>query len=443
LHASIRPYATASMALVGASVIAITPIAPSLPGTRIASPAVGLAAASIANVPANLINAFLGIPQAEVDGIERFAAAMQASGSWNESSPNNVWGWDPANPEMLKGSVDMLLPFPALSGPLGEHLNWWAAANLPMYAGCAFECPDPIGTLNVLFRVPVWEFYDEDGYTFGPVINPVDGQPTEWSGQTVKLDPFEPISSVINSLLADPAEVTFPTPYEDITALANLAAALQVTGQLPPWIAVREIETFLKLYVPIPETSSIAAPDSARTFTMDVSALRAAAGNEVGSPDTQHDTATVADLVNKLDVTSGDVQPNKVAGTEVQTPDTKQGGLAVADVAKTPGSTAGDVLITVQDEAVARAAETGLNTASEAINPSTAPSAPIIDLTKDGNKVEPLLVAPKHRQPGGGLTGAVKSVQDTINSSISKITGGLTGGGTAEGGATTDSGEPN
>jgi hypothetical protein len=312
------------MALVGASVIAITPIAPSLPGTRIPNPAVSLAAASIANVPANLINAFLGIPQAEVDGIERFAAAMESSGSWNESSPNNVWGWDPANPEMLKGSIDMGLPFPALSGPIGEHLNWWAAANLPMYAGCAFECPDPIGMLNVMFRVPPWEFYTGDGYTFPTVINPVDGQPTNWSGQTVKLDPLQPIQSVIDFLLNDPGEVSFPTAYEIITAVADLTSALQTTEQLAQWIPVRDIETFLKLFVPAPETSSIAAAASARTFTMDVSALRAAAGNEAGSPDTQQDTATVADLVNKPDVTSGDVQPNKVAGTEVQSPDAKQ-----------------------------------------------------------------------------------------------------------------------
>ncbi len=428
------------MALVGASVIAITPIAPSLPGTRIPNPAVSLAAASIANVPANLINAFLGIPQAEVDGIERFAAAMESSGSWNESSPNNVWGWDPANPEMLKGSIDMGLPFPALSGPIGEHLNWWAAANLPMYAGCAFECPDPIGMLNVMFRVPPWEFYTGDGYTFPTVINPVDGQPTNWSGQTVKLDPLQPIQSVIDFLLNDPGEVSFPTAYEIITAVADLTSALQTTEQLAQWIPVRDIETFLKLFVPAPETSSIAAAASARTFTMDVSALRAAAGNEAGSPDTQQDTATVADLVNKPDVTSGDVQPNKVAGTEVQSPDAKQSGLAVADGAETPGATAGDVLTTVQDEAAAGAAETD---AIEATNPSTAPSAPVIDLTKDGNKVEPVLVGPKHRQPGGGLTATVKSVQDSINSSISKITGGLTGGGTGEGGATTNSGETN
>ena len=55
MHAAMRPYATAGVAMVGASVIAVTPIAPSQPDIRIANPAVSLAAASVANIPANLM----------------------------------------------------------------------------------------------------------------------------------------------------------------------------------------------------------------------------------------------------------------------------------------------------------------------------------------------------------------------------------------------------
>ena len=71
------------------------------------------------------------------------------------------------------------------------------------------------------------------GYTFPEVVNPVDGKPTEWSEKTVKLDPWEPVKSVVDYLFADPGEVTFPTAYEVITAVANLASALQTTGHLP------------------------------------------------------------------------------------------------------------------------------------------------------------------------------------------------------------------
>jgi hypothetical protein len=397
MHASMRPYATAGVALVGASVIAVTPIAPSQPDAGTVRQDVSLAAASIANVPANLIHAFLNIPAAEVAGIERLAAAMEASGSWNEPSPGNVWGWDPVNPEMLKGSIDMLLPFPALSTPLGEHINWWAAANFPMYEGCAFECPDPIGMLNRMFRVPIWEFYDEDGYTFGPPItpefNPIGGEPVPWFGQTVKLDPFEPIQSVIDYLLNDPGEVTFPAAYEIITAVANFAAALQTTEQLAAWIPVREVEAFLKLFVPGPETSSVPESEqSGQISTLNTAALQEDLGNEMGSLDAEQGS-TVGDLVGKLDGTGGEVQQDVLAAGEVPSSDAKQGGLAVDDVLTTPDADA----------------------------PRAVPSTNVL---RESLKVEPGQSGPTHRMPsGGGLAGAVKSVQDTIKN----ITGGLTG----------------
>ena len=56
---------------------------------------------------------------ASIEGIQRFADAMEASGSWWVYGWLNVLGRGTANFEMTKGSVDALLPFPALSGPLG------------------------------------------------------------------------------------------------------------------------------------------------------------------------------------------------------------------------------------------------------------------------------------------------------------------------------------
>jgi hypothetical protein len=407
MHASVRPYATAGVALVGASIVAVTPIAPP-PDIRIANAAVSLAAASVANVPANLINAVLNLPAAEIQGMQRFADAMASSGSWNESSPNNVWGWDPANPEMMKGFVDMLVPIPALSGPLGEQLNWWAAANLPMYGGCAFECPDPIGMLNSMFRVPIWQFYSPEGYTFPEVINPVDGKPTDWSGQTVKLDPLEPIRSVTDYLFGQPAVFQPVSANQVITAVANLAAALQITGQLASWFPVRPIETFLKLFFPAPVTST--APTSGQMVTLDASALR---------------------------TSGGDVQQGQDVGEQAQND-------VVAGTATNGSSNVAGALDTVsQKKTVAPEAGQGVVTATTAVDPttpvakpeSTTPTSAI--LISDGNKAEPGQSGPKHRQPGGGLAGAVKSVQDTINSSISNITRGLTGGGATTGEAST------
>src|SRR5712671_1558156 len=94
MHAAVRPYVTAGAALVGASVIAITPIARPT-DTHPANLAMRLAADSIANIPAN-----------EIQGIQEFAQAMGpvasgGAGSWWVVTPTNVLGWDPANPTML------------------------------------------------------------------------------------------------------------------------------------------------------------------------------------------------------------------------------------------------------------------------------------------------------------------------------------------------------
>ncbi len=56
MHAAIRPYATGGIALVGASVIAVSPIAPPLPDIHLPNPAhvvasVELAAATLAATP--------------------------------------------------------------------------------------------------------------------------------------------------------------------------------------------------------------------------------------------------------------------------------------------------------------------------------------------------------------------------------------------------------
>ncbi|MGD9619464.1 MAG: hypothetical protein AB7G47_04145 [Mycolicibacterium sp.] len=288
---SLRPYVTTGIALVGAGAIALAPVTPPQPAAPVVQAVaptgaeVRLAAASFSNVPANLIKAILNSPTAAIAGVERFAAAMAASGSWNESHPNNVWGWDDVNPEHAKALVDILLLVPSLSTPLGEHVNWYLAANLPMHEGCAFECPDPEEMLGGMFRVPAWEFWDADGYTFPEVINPVSGLPTAWSGQTVTVNPWEPVTAFVDYLMEDPGHVEFPTAYETITALANLAAALQTTEHLAPWIPVREIETFLKMFVPAPEASVETArgvESNARAKTFDGESER---GTTTSAPD--------------------------------------------------------------------------------------------------------------------------------------------------------------
>lgn len=261
--ASVRPYATAGVALVGASVMAVSPITvpPAQPEIRNVEATVALAATtSLAYVPINMIHALINAPGNFIFGVEQFAEAMRLSGSWNDSHPMNVWGWDDANPAHAWSLMNMFVPFPALSRPLGKHLNWWMAANLPMHEGCDFECPDLKGMLAKMFKVPMSEFYDEDGYTFPVVRNPVAEKenggipaPTWWSEKTVKLDRREASKSFWNYLISKPEKIHIPSAYEVITAFANLARALQVTGHLPKFFAVDQIETFFKLFVRKPK----------------------------------------------------------------------------------------------------------------------------------------------------------------------------------------------
>ena len=116
MHAAVRPYITAGAALVGASVIAVTPIAAPPPDIQVANPAMRLAADSIANVPVNLIEAIANIPANEIYALNQWSAALASGGNWFLKTPTNVWGHDPANAPMLEARLPCVVPFPALSG---------------------------------------------------------------------------------------------------------------------------------------------------------------------------------------------------------------------------------------------------------------------------------------------------------------------------------------
>ncbi|MFB1298362.1 hypothetical protein ACAG24_022870 [Mycobacterium sp. pW049] len=249
MRVAVKPVITTSVALVGASVIAVTPIQAQTSTVRVIESDVSLSASSVAYVPVNMIQQALSAPANMVAALDRLAAAMVISGSWNENHANNQWGWDEANPAMLKELINTLIPFPAFSEPFGRHLNWWATANLPMYEGCNYDCPDLPGMLDRMFKVPMSEFYDEDGYTFPVVKTPFNGVETPWSEETVKLDPAEPIRALWDSLTAEPTGVRTTTWWEVVTAVANFSAAMQITGHMPDWVAVREIERFFKHFL--------------------------------------------------------------------------------------------------------------------------------------------------------------------------------------------------
>ena len=245
MSVAVRPYISAGLALASVGVIAAAPLVSQQQSVRLANDQVTLTG-TIGTVLTNTVNAILNIPQSELDGVKRLTAAMIVSQNWFIYSPVNVLGADPGHPEMVKGLVDMLIPFPALSRPSGDQLNWWFLANFPMNAGCTGfpPCPNLNSLLNAMFKVPSWAFDSSfGGYTFAapitPTNNPVsaqDGQwnfdlgqtglPVPWYAQTVTLDPLEGVKSVLNYLTGTPGTVTVPTVKQIVNTYVDFAKSL-------------------------------------------------------------------------------------------------------------------------------------------------------------------------------------------------------------------------
>lgn len=176
---------------------------------------------SAANIPANLVNAVLGVPRAWLDGLNELSYALEVTGNWWVYTPTNVLGFDPADPPKITALIDQLIPFKPLSHAVGDQLAWWARANLPMNASCTGTvgpaCSDVGPIFNDMFKAPIWTL--ASGYQFPELYNPVSnaegaagveipgetGQLAPWSGEYVKLNTSDWITSVTNYLLADPA----------------------------------------------------------------------------------------------------------------------------------------------------------------------------------------------------------------------------------------------
>jgi hypothetical protein len=272
----VRPYVVSGVATMAASVIAVTPIAPPPPEIHFANPEVRLAvaSASIANIPTNLIYAIANVPYSEVQALDYLAKSLLFTGNWFVGSSTNIWGTDPADPGHWKAVTDLLVPFPALSGPAGDQLAMWWATQYVVNAACdAVTCPPvvplqpitgitaldrtiwagaillgyPFPLLEGMFRVGPLELLS--GYTFGDVVDnsgPVfsyfgfegthpgpNGEPLmPWSGTTFTLNPLAGWENFFNSLMAPPPSpadgIHIPSGLDLSQALAAVLAGLVV-----------------------------------------------------------------------------------------------------------------------------------------------------------------------------------------------------------------------
>jgi len=193
---------------------------------------------SVANIPGNLFNAVLGMPQAFIDGLNGLSYALEVTGNWWVYTPTNVLGFDPADPPKITALADLMIPFKPLSHAIGDQLAWWARANLPMNASCTGTvgpaCSDIGPILSSMFLAPIWTL--ASGYQFPELYNPVSdaegalgeeipgetGQLAPWSGSYVQLNTSDWITSVSNYLQADPS-TNAPKPL----SLPEIGATLQ------------------------------------------------------------------------------------------------------------------------------------------------------------------------------------------------------------------------
>lgn len=406
-----RPYVTVCAALVGAGVVAITPIAPPPPDVQIASPATRLtaASASVANVPVNVIQTIANVPANEIAALNSLADALLFTGSWWVGSPSNIWGTDPTDPPFVKAVVAVLVPFPALSGPLGEQLVVLAQAESPVSAGCTFWCPDPIAHLQGMFQVPLGQLIS--GYTFPTVIDPLGpvegeygfpgtgpGNTVPWSNTTVKLDPTEPFTSLIASLVNPPTGIKIVSPQEVVKTAENLVEGIVV--DFSPFVPGGPFTPgwpYNPATCPACQGSSTMSPASAirdlvlasvRTLTMNAASI--ASGGDVEQ----------------------NVVKNVVTGNEMGFPNGQQ-DIQAPDAGLHKPSTPVEK-------------PNSTTTASTNVTSDTS-----TNVTSDDNKVGPGQSGPRHRKPPAGLAGAVKSVKsvsDRISSSVSKVADGLKGG---------------
>lgn len=147
MQAATRPYVIAAAALAATSAVIAMPLISRPSPTPVRSIETRLVDASLLNVPINLFDDILSIPSNELDAIDQLAASLYFADNWFAVSPANLWGIDPGDPPKVEALVDMLFPFPALSGIDSGEVDWsaglsqqvagFAAAELPVNSGCA------------------------------------------------------------------------------------------------------------------------------------------------------------------------------------------------------------------------------------------------------------------------------------------------------------------
>ncbi|GJF14934.1 hypothetical protein NGTWS0302_37460 [Mycolicibacterium cyprinidarum] len=420
------------------------------------------------NILPNLFNALMGIPRAYLDGLNDLSHALEVTGSWWVYTPTNVLGYDPADPPKITAVTNLMIPFKALSNPLGEHVSWWAKANLPMNAGCTGTappaCSDANAILSKMFLAPIWDL--NSGYQFPELNNPVsdaegavgeeipgeEGPAVPWSGAAVQLNPMDATYSVINYLLAPPeqnkaAPITFA---EVVQTISRLGAAVWedfnpfVPGSYlwkgyPYTLVTPFIKPFVRILCPQcdpehPEDPTPfvddEVPPSSESTGSSVTTLMASSTAKVGDEEQSEEATTSTTEDTSGDVTGTDVTDANVTVDE----DTDVVSEAVSDAESTeaPAEDAADTEID-ETEATDTEAEdvVGADTTedAEADEPTGADTEKGADEVSDSDATAESGSTDESATVGG--TDDSESTQSTSQDNPSGSTSGSTSSGSA------------
>jgi hypothetical protein len=167
MQAASRQYVLVAAALAATGAFAIAPFAPrasqapqpSQPPVRHLETRL-VDADSVLNVPVNLFDDILNIPYNEIQGLDVLSDSQFFSGDWWVPSATNIWGTDPGDLGHYMGILDVLIPFPQISGldqpeidptadadgtaGLAQQISLLAAAELPTSASCDAQACAPV-----------------------------------------------------------------------------------------------------------------------------------------------------------------------------------------------------------------------------------------------------------------------------------------------------------
>ncbi|BBX45804.1 hypothetical protein GCM10009641_72170 [Mycobacterium cookii] len=165
--AASRGYVLAAAAFAATSAVVVTPAVPrpsQVPVRHLETRLVD--AESVLNIPVNLFDDIANIPYTELQGFNVLGDSLLFSGDWWVPSATNLWGTDPGDLGHYMGLLDVLIPFPQISGldqpeidptadasgtaGLAQQIGLLAAAELPTSASCDAETCFPMTPPNII-----------------------------------------------------------------------------------------------------------------------------------------------------------------------------------------------------------------------------------------------------------------------------------------------------